>query len=380
MARGTDWIFGGTVLASVALESYALAALVASSFAPMRALVHGSPVAAAVVRGLNLTALNAIAVTLIILLLHVVTAARRERDGADTGYWLEHLAEGLVGDPQAAQPRPTRAALEAMLQLQDTLSGIAGERATELLRRSGLVRAGALSARFRTRFSRLEAFEILARARLPETLPVIHPFLADRDDMLRFAAARAAARVADAATAPDLAQRLAGTTFGSRAWLEILLIARAPLPLVRTLLASRDPAARWAAVEAVGRRYLLTFAGDVAGLLSEDDAELLAAALRALARLRYPPAGREALVLAAARSEPDFVRLQAVRVLALLGGEEVAAVLWDRLADPSFYVRQAAARALETTDATLLLRASQSHPDRYGRAMARQALPVAHAA
>ena len=85
MARGTDWIFGGTVLASVALESYALAALVASSFAPMRALVHGSPVAAAVVPGLNLTALNAVAGTLIFPLLPVVTAAGRERDGADTG-------------------------------------------------------------------------------------------------------------------------------------------------------------------------------------------------------------------------------------------------------------------------------------------------------
>lgn len=380
MPRRADWLFGLTVVAAVSLETYALVAIVAASFGPTRALVHGSTIAAAVVRGLELTALNAIAVTLIILLLHVVTSARRERHGLATRRWVEELAPDVLGISAELPRVPPSAALEALLQLRDTVSGAPGVAAAALLRSCLPPRSKALGILPRSRFGLLDMFETLARARLPESLPIVYRHLTHRDPAIRFAAARAAARIADEAAMPGLSRQLAALTFGPRAWLEILLLLRAPEDLVDVLLAAGDQAARWAAVETVGRRYLLCFAEDVVSLLPADDPELVAAALRALAKLRYPPTGSEALVLGASRSDVDFVRLQAVRVLPLIDDERVAATLWERLGDPSFYVRQAAARALETADAGLLRRASQDHPDRFGRAMARQELPVPHAA
>lgn len=381
MARRTDWLFGFMVLASIGLETYALAAIVASSFGPVRVLLHGSTAAAAIVRGLNITALNAIAMTLVILLVHVVTAARRERDRANTNLWLGKLAEQLLTPGVVAtRTKPTHAALEALLDLQDTLAGDAGEAVTMLLRRSGLVRVEAGRRRMRTRFGLLELLETLARARLPEYLPLVQRYFGHRDATVRFAAARAAARIADADSSPELAERLAPLALGARAWLEVLLLFRAPEAPVRKLLATGDASARWAAVEVVGRRHLLSLAEDLCALLSEQDDELRAAALRALARLRFLPTGHEDLVFAALLDDADFVRLQAVRVLELMSDARIGLALWERLGDPSFYVRQAAARALEKVDNALLLQASQAHPDRYGRAMARQQLPIAHAA
>lgn len=382
MARRADLLFGLTVLASVGLEIYALAVIVASSFGPTRALVHGSPIAVAVVRGLNLTALNAIGVTLIILLLHVATAARRERERSEADLWLERFAdEILTGAPHVPQ-RTTHAGTEALLRLHDALAGAPAAAAGDMLRAAEVVHGTGLARRVRSRFGLLEAFETLARARLPETLPLLRQYLTHQVPTVRFAAARAAARIVDYETARDVADWLADLSFGPRAWLEIALLFRSPDPLIRNLLAAPDPSARWAAVETIGRRHLLAFAGEVVALLAVDDSEveLLAAALRALAKLRYPPIGQEARVLAAAAHDADFVRLQAVRVLALVEGEGVGPALWQRLGDTSFYVRQAAAHALEAVDTALLQDASERHPDPYGRAMARQELPLRHAA
>lgn len=379
MARRADWLFGLSVLASIGLETYALATVVVASFGAGRALLHAPPIAVAVVRGLNLTALNAIGVTLVILLLHVVSAALRERDRASTEVWLEGLAHDAL-TPSARMAAPPRAAHEALLRLRDTVSGDASDRLRDGLRTSGLLRGTLRGRRLRTRFALLDAFETLARARLPETLPRLLPYLAHRDPTVRFAAARAAVRISDGDTAVRLAQRLATMTFPPRAWLELLLLVRTPDALVAALLRTGDAAARWAAIEAVGRRHLLRHVDDVLERLADPNPEMLAAALRALATLRYPPAGHEARVLAAAEHEADFVRLQAVRVLALLPGPATAPTLWARLGDPSFYVRQAAARALDTVDAALLARAAREHPDRYARAMAGQERSASHAA
>lgn len=380
MPRRTDWIFGLTVLASVALETYALAAVVAASFGRAPALIGGPTVASVVVSALNLTALNVIAVTLIILLLHVVSAARKDRDRASSETWLRHIGGEVLAGGASVPSRAPRAALEALLQLQDTLSGEPHAATTELLRKADVLRATAIGSRLTTRFALLDAFETLARARLPEALPRLFPYLGHRDPTVRFAAARACARVADAETTRDLAERLATLRFGPRAWLEVLLLLRSPDAVVDRLLDSADHAARWAAIETAGRRHLLRFAEHVADLIGDADPEIRAAALRALAKLGYPPLGREGLLLAATQDGTDYVRLQAVRVLALVSDAWVAPVLWQRLGDPSFYVRQAAAHALEAVDADLLRQASASHPDRFARSMALQELELAHAA
>jgi len=108
--------------------------------------------------------------------------------------------------------------------------------------------------------------------------------------------------------------------------------------------------------------------------LEAEDPEVQAAALRALARLGYPPVGYEDVVLGLLRREEEFLRVHAARLLPLLPRNLARRALWEALKDPSFYVRRAAAEALASLDLELLRKAAEAHPDPYGRAMAAQVL------
>jgi len=99
--------------------------------------------------------------------------------------------------------------------------------------------------------------------------------------------------------------------------------------------------------------------------------------MRALYRMRYPPKGYEGLLLAALKDEQEFLRVHAARLMALLGSELAQRALWKALSDPSFYVRRAAAEGLLLTNRGLLVRAAESYPDPFGRAMAGQVLSEA---
>jgi HEAT repeat protein len=124
----------------------------------------------------------------------------------------------------------------------------------------------------------------------------------------------------------------------------------------------------------VGRLKLASLGEEVARFLQDPDPELRAAALRALWRLGFVPSGLEEVVLAHLQAPEEYLRLQATRLLPLLGKTLARRALWKALYDPSFYVRRAAAEGLRELGLEALAEAARAHPDPYGRAMAQQVL------
>jgi HEAT repeat protein len=228
--------------------------------------------------------------------------------------------------------------------------------------------------------------DALAQARFPEALPALLPYLEDKDPVLRLAAARAAARLAAPEDAPLLGEALLRSGLPRGALLEILLLLEdRAFPVLEAFLDRGGPRERWAALEATGRLRRHDLVEKVLPFLAETDPELKAAALRALWRLGHPPSGYEGEVLSALFAPQEFLRVQAVRVLPLLGAVRVLPLLgnlaeralWNRLGDPSFYVRRAAAEALKALNPDLLAEAARAHPDPYARAVARHVLEAA---
>jgi HEAT repeat protein len=82
-------------------------------------------------------------------------------------------------------------------------------------------------------------------------------------------------------------------------------------------------------------------------------------------------------VLSALEDRVEFVRIHAAAAARLLPREQAFPVLWERLGDPSWWVRRAASEALARLGRAGLAelgRAAASHPDRFGRDMAAQSL------
>ncbi|MFN4071542.1 MAG: HEAT repeat domain-containing protein, partial [Thermus caldifontis] len=261
------------------------------------------------------------------------------------------------------------------LSLREMLKGEFSERITEWLRQANPPWPRILKARFASRPLRLEALEALAQARLPETLEAVLPYLAHPDPVLRLAAARAGARVAQGEGLGRLAEALLQAGLPRGALLEVLLLLEErATPVVEAFLSRGGREEVWAALEAIGRLKLVPLVERVLPFLDQADPELKAAAMRALYRLRYPPQGYEGLLLAALKDEREFLRVHAARLLALLGNNLAQRALWKALSDPSFYVRRAAAEGLLQMNKGFLAQAAERHPDPFGRAMAQQVL------
>lgn len=310
-----------------------------------------------------------------ILLYHAYSASRELLDRKAYEDWLARFTEILFAGGSPSPPPWPREAFEALLDLREMLRGEFAERITEWLRQANPPWPRILKARFASRPLRLEALEALAQARLPETLEAVLPYLAHPDPVLRLAAARAGARVAQGQGLLDLAKALLEAALPRGALLEVLLLLedRAE-PVVEYLLSQGGGEEVWAALEAVGRLKLVPLVERVLPFLDQADPELKAAAMRALYRLRHPPQGYEGLLLAALKDEREFLRAHAARLMALLGNDLAQRALWKALSDPSFYVRRAAAEGLLQMNKGFLAQAAKRHPDPFGRAMAQQVL------
>jgi len=295
----------------------------------------------------------------------------------------------VVSGSESAPPAPIgRDAVEALLELREALRGSEADRLLELLRRYGVGSALQDRAHGRRVTRRLHALEDLARARAPEALPTLLGAIIDPDRRIQVAAARAAARTIAAVPEPSRRDELAGTLVAAleAARLpygvleEVLLLADEAAPALVAAVLAREgasPAFRRAALDTVARLGLLSFASEVARHLRDPDAEVRAAALRAVARTAVLPPGARDAVREALGDPEAFVRIHAAAAARLLPRKEALERLWDRLGDPSWWVRRAAAESLaELGRAGLgtLGPAAGSHPDRYARDMAAQTL------
>ncbi|WP_018111868.1 HEAT repeat domain-containing protein [Thermus igniterrae] len=378
MWRRGERLYALLVFLVVALEAVALGGLVLV-FSGRLWNLWGYPLAQRVLlEALLLTGVALALLSAYILLYHGYTQARESQERQAYEDWLSRFTQALFGEAALPPPPWPRPALEALLSLREMLSGEFAERLADWIRQARPPWGRVLRGRLASRPARLEALEALAQARLPETLGLILPYLEHPDPVLRLAAARAGARVAQGEGVLRLAEALLRAALPRGALLEVLLLLehRAP-PVVEALLRQGTEEERWAALEAIGRLKLEALAPQVLPFLEARDPELLAAALRALLRLGYPPKGYEETLLAALKDEREFLRVHAARLLALLQNDLARQALWKALGDPSFYVRRAAAEGLRLLDPELLQRAAQRHPDPYGRAMAEQVLKEA---
>lgn len=375
MWRRGERLYALLVFGVVALEALALGQLVGVFSARLFSLLGVSLVYRALLQALFLTGLALVLLSAYILLYHAYTALREERDRRAYEEWLGRFGRALFEEEPLPPPPWPRPALEALLRLRETLQGDLAERLTLWLRQAGLPWARVLRGRWASRPARLEALEALAQARLPETLGLVLPYLEHPDPVLRLAAARAGARIAQGEGVEALARALLASGLPRGALLEaLLLLEERALPVVALFLEKGGREERWAALEALGRLKLHPLAERIAPFLEDPDPELRAAALRALWRLGFLPPGLEGAVLAHLKAPEEFLRLQAVRLLPLLGGALARRALWGALSDPSFYVRRAAAEGLKELGLEALAEAARAHPDPYGRAMAGQVL------
>jgi HEAT repeat protein len=130
-------------------------------------------------------------------------------------------------------------------------------------------------------------------------------------------------------------------------------------------------------LDTAGRLKALDLAEQVAPFCGHPNPEVRAAALRALSLIGILPPGSEQAAAVALIDPVEYVRIQATRTASLLPRVAAERALWDLLADESWWVRRAAAKALLTlgTDGPAILeRAGRSHQDRFGRHMAIQVL------
>jgi HEAT repeat protein len=375
MWRRGERLYALLVFLVVALEAYALAVLILALSARLFHRLTLSQVQAALFQALGLTGLILLLLGAYILVYHAYTALKEARDKALYERYLSAFTEALFSGTEPPPPPWPEPALEALLHLRETLKGEMGEKVAQWLRKGRPPWAFRLKSRWASRPVRLEALEALGLARLPETLKAVLPYLEHQDPVLRLAAARAAARVAQGEGVLHLGEALLKAGLPKGALLEVLLLLedRAE-PVVALFLEKGGRGEVWAALEAIGRLHLHGLAERVLPFLEAEDPEVQAAALRALARLGYPPVGYEDVVLGLLRREEEFLRVHAARLLPLLPQNLARRALWEALKDPSFHVRRAAAEALASLDPELLRKAGEAHPDPYGRAMAAQVL------
>jgi HEAT repeat protein len=386
--RSGDVAFALLFGVAVALEAIPLGLLTWRLLGRIGEDGEGGPV-----QGLLVGAIASTVVGLVLVMTYIVLyqylgarrdAALAERRKTWVARWLQIL-DGAEPAPEGPLPGE---AVHALLGLREILRGAHSEQVAALLVRYGAAQR-LEHATLRGRMpARLEAIEALASARVPTSLATLARAIEDHQPTVRVAAARAAARTLAAAIDPEvrvegavaLAHALERGDLPAGIVEEVLVLAEEGAPALVSELLLRDGApvaALRAALDGVGRLRLLTFAEEVARFLTHADTEVRAAALRATGRLGFLPESAHPAVVGALRDPTEFVRIHATSAARLLPRKQALSVLADGLGDPSWWVRRAAADALALLGAPGLAelgKAARSHPDRFARDMAEQAL------
>ena len=235
----------------------------------------------------------------------------------------------------------------------------------------------------------LDLLDDLARARIPDVVPLVLELAGRRERAVRIQAIRVAAR-SIAVIGPSREQAVALGQFLDglararlpRGALEesVLLLDAAAEPLIRRVLADPDaePVLLAACLESLGRLRLDDLGPSLVPFLGPDrPLDVRAAALRALAAMPALPFLAEVALHEALTDAHEAVRVQAVRASRLLPLVNAVAELTSHLGDRSWWVRRAAAEtlvALGPSGTAALRRAARAHPDRYARQMAEQVL------
>src|ERR687891_664008 len=354
--RYGDDLYALLVLVVFSFEALTLGVLTwAFALSAARAL-GGGDLISVLVSSVAVTALALIMIGSYVIAYHVIST-RRERHRRVlldewTARWVSVLFEGRKPPRGPLSPE----GVETLLDLREHLTGAEGERVERLVRRYDIGR--------RLLDDREPAVRLMALRSLARSLARMRP--GPRYDRAIL----------------GMAEVVMTSSLPAGAVEEAMLLLEAAAPRVLRIVLAASPTDQRAglvarAIDAVGRLKLLELAEDVAAHVTDPDAEVRAASLRALGRLGFLPPVAVPGALEATGDPVEFVRVQATRAAVLLPHAEARTALWRGLGDQSWWVRRAAAHALlglgmEGPD--LVQRAARTHPDRYARQMALQVL------
>ncbi len=342
------------------------------------------------------------------------TKRRDDADRAEVAWWCDvwrAVVDGRIEPPSPTwvDPLPVRA-IVAALDLRDAErsasdDGPAAARrgpVADLIDRCGigaqlLVALSAEATDTRRPAGLIRLVELVGRVGLPTAVDQLLPLLGHDDPTVRTMSLRAICRSVAAEPDAERRARLAATVVDAidgpvaqwrRAGRPDLAFPRAALdealfllgPATRAAIGAvfdapyARPLLLTAAVDTVGRRFLLEFGPRVATFAEPaHPVEVRAAAWRTLAVLGQLPRAAVGALERALVDPAEAVRVQATRSARLLPGEDTVALLVQRLADDSWWVRRAAAEALGRRDpdgANALRRAAVDHPSDAAREVA----------
>ncbi len=343
------------------------------SYAALRASLVGAVV---------LVGALVVALVAFVLAYQLTSSAREAAWRKKVQGWIEWWRRALAGEVGPA-PRPLPSpAIEAWLRLRE--EGESDKDALEKLARDlGVVDLLLRRLRSKRRARRLAAIEDLSRARLEEGLEPLLAATKTRDRIVQHLALRGAARTLAKVSAPAreratgaFIDAVAAAGLPTRPLEEVLLLpGDAAAPIVTELLSrpGLESGHLRAALAAARQLGLRDAAAAIEALGGHEDPEVRSAALQSLAAVGNLSSAGTSAIHAGLADERAFLRIHATRASAHLPEPEALEILWDRLGDPSWWVRVAAAETLRTLGApgrACLERAARSHPDRFARDLA----------
>ncbi|MCC6311546.1 MAG: HEAT repeat domain-containing protein [Trueperaceae bacterium] len=314
-----------------------------------------------------------------------------ERTSKRTEAWLRTWsAVAAGGEPPAVAKGELVAASEGASLLMQEIEGREAVRLRAALDSAGVtgndLRIAAAGGTGSTAGASA-ALERLAWAAVPAAMPLFRKAATSPEPRVAQAALLGACRVLGAQSVPEPLGRdvvaaivahaaSAREPYGSRAFLAAAMATtgRHQAWLAATLLGRQAPeAVRAATLDAVGitrtseaGAVVSQWLGSNRGSRRAVEAEVLSAALKALARLGHLDEAAEEAAVEATRHEHTGVRVQAAHALVGATPERALPALWELLADKAFDVRLAAATALTACGSTgeaLLKRCATSHRD-----------------
>lgn len=221
----------------------------------------------------------------------------------------------------------------------------------------------------RTRWRRVDALRILARADHSQALALLNRAALDPDDDIAGAAVRILGTLRERAAADALLEAMRRRTHSASQIATRLVQFTNEIPEeVRALLRERDPHLRFWGANLVARdEDLPALERELAALTHDEEPSVRAAAIETLARVGGGLATRAATGLLA--DPVPYVRAHAARALGDMDGVASAHLVAPLLADRDWWVRSAAKHALVVMRGIGAEAAVPylDHPDRFAR-------------
>jgi len=384
--RFGDYVYALLVLVVFGAEALALLMLSAAFFARLFGLLPYAALVEVLIAIVVLTSVAVAVVTMHVLVYCALSTYRERTRRARAQPWTELFVAWMFDRTVPIPARLPREGVESLLELRETISGDDGAALGELIVKLGIADRLIRRARSRRLATRLHAIEGLAKARVPVALDVAFALLSDPTRGIRFMAMRLIARTLAAFPGCDDGRFVAAlyTTDLPGGVIEeaLLLLDESAGPVIVELLSNENAPPRLAraaldAAARIGPTPSPEVGAAVARWVGHSDPELDAAAMLCAARIHLRAPSLSDHITRAANAPLEFVRLQATRALVVIDEDGALRALWERLHDVSWWVRHAAAETLYAVGPrgiAELRRASDEHPDRYARHMARHVL------